>query len=407
MGNLNNIDMFKKLFFLVLLFFILICGAGKVAAADNVTVYFFWGEGCPHCAKEEVFLKDLQSRYPQVAVRDFEVWKNPENQKILADMAKKLDIQVSGVPFTLVGEKSFSGWFDEKTTGRGIEDAVIYALENDCRDLGNEVLVSSQASLATPAKCEEKKEGPQTIDVPLLGRIEVKNFSLPVLTVVLGGLDGFNPCAMWTLLFLISLLLGMKDRKRMWIFGGAFIAASAAVYFMFMVAWLNLIIFIGLIFWVRLAIGAVSLAGAGYNLKNYFAKKPVVCLSADPKRQKIFARLKEATQRKNFYLALAGIVLLAFAVNLVELICSAGFPVVFTQILAMSGLAWWQHYLYILLYIFVFMADDMIVFFTAMITLRMVGVTAKYQKSSNLIGGVLMLVIGLLLIFRPEWLMFG
>jgi thiol-disulfide isomerase/thioredoxin len=403
--------MFKKIFFSFLLSAGMVFGAGRAMAADEVTVYFFWGDGCSHCAKEEVFLKDLQSRYPQVAVRDFEVWKNSDNQKLLADMGKRLEVQISGVPFTIVGEKYFSGWFDDKTSGRAIEEAVNYALKSNCRDIAGEVLLPDQAAAMTAENCaaiEEKKDVPQTIDVPVFGRIEAKNFSLPVLTVVLGGLDGFNPCAMWTLLFLIGLLLGTEDRRRMWILGVAFIVASAAVYFAFMAAWLNLVLFIGLIFWVRLAVGGVALFGGGYNLKEYFGKKPSVCKSGtDPKQQKIFEKLKAITQRRNFYLALGGIILLAFAVNLVELICSAGFPVIFTQILTMSGLSWWQYYLYILLYVFFFMFDDMIVFFTAMMTLKMAGITTKYQRLSHLIGGVLMLAIGLLLIFRPEWLMFG
>jgi hypothetical protein len=175
-----------------------------------------------------------------------------------------------------------------------------------------------------------------------------------------------------------------------------------------MAAWLNLLLFIGFIFWVRFTVGAIAIGGGIYNLKSYFSKKPAVCANAaDPKRKKVFDKLKNITRQNNFYFALGGIILLAFAVNLVELICSAGLPVIFTQILAMSDLAAWQYYSYIALYVLVFMADDLFVFFAAMITLKMAGVTSKYQKVSRLIGGVLMLAIGLLLIFRPAWLMFG
>jgi hypothetical protein len=212
---------------------------------------------------------------------------------------------------------------------------------------------------------------------------------------------------MWTLLFLISLLLGMENRKRMWILGITFIAASAFVYFLFMAAWLNLLLFIGFIFWVRAVVGGVAIAGGAYNLKKYFSKTPAVCQNAgDPKRQKMFDKLKAVAQKENLYLAVAGIVLLAFAVNLVELLCSAGLPVIFGQILALSDLAAWQYYFYILLYILVFMADDIIIFVMAMITLKMTGLTTKYQNFSHLAGGILMTIIGVLLIFKPEWLMF-
>ena len=118
-------------------------------------------------------------------------------------------------------------------------------------------------------------------------------------------------------------------------------------------------------------------------------------------------RLKAVISTRKFWLALGGIVLLSFLVNLVELICSAGFPVVYLQILSLTPMPFWQYYLYLLLYIVIFMLDDIIVFVVAMITLQLTGVTTRYKRLSNLIGGVLMLVIGLLLIFKPGWLMFG
>ena len=121
----------------------------------------------------------------------------------------------------------------------------------------------------------------------------------------------------------------------------------------------------------------------------------------------MFDKLKAAATQKKFILAFFGIIALAFAVNLVELICSAGLPAIYAQVLAMNNLSSLQHYLYILLYIFFFMLDDLLVFFIAMVTLQLSGVSTKYSRFSNLIGGILMLIIGLLLIFKPGWLTFG
>ncbi len=407
--------MFKKFLFFLLFITLLIPASGVFAQekTNDINIYFFWGEGCPHCAKEKPFLEKLEDKYPQVNVQSYEVWGNRENQKLLVDFGKKLNANVSGVPFTVVGEKYFIGWYNEQSTGKAIEDAVKCAQQESCRDIGREISTlsvekSSSGKNEEECDCEEEQSPlPQKIKAPLLGEIETKNFSLPLLTIVLGALDGFNPCAMWALLFLISLLLGMKNRKRMWILGTAFIAASAVVYFLFMAAWLNLLLFIGFIVWIRVIIGLLALGGGVYNLREFFINKAVCKVTGDEKRQKVFEKLKAITQKRQFWLALAGIIILAGAVNLVELICSAGLPVVFTQILALSSLAKWQHYLYILLYVFIFMLDDLIVFFVAMTTLRMTGITTKYARWSHLIGGILMLIIGLLLIFKPGWLMFG
>lgn len=283
-------------------------------------------------------------------------------------------------------------------------------LRDGCRDVIGELLAPKTEEKNQEGECECEKEKspiPQKIKVPFIGEIETKKLSLPVISIVFGGLDGFNPCVMWTLLFLISLLLGMKDRKRMWILGSAFIVASAAVYFLFMAAWLNLLLFIGFIVWIRVIIGLLALGGGVYNLREFFMNKAGCKVTGDEKRQRVFEKLKTITQKQQFWLALGGIIILAAAVNLVELICSAGFPVVFTQILALSSLAKWQYYLYMLLYIFFFMLDDLFVFFAAMITLQMTGITTKYTRFSHLIGGILMVIIGILLILKPEWLMFG
>jgi len=209
-------------------------------------------------------------------------------------------------------------------------------------------------------------------------------------------------------LFLISLLIGTKSRNRRWFLGGAFIAASAAVYFIFLAAWLNLIIFLGFIIWIKLIIGLLALFGGVYNLKEFLFNKESGCkIIQNNGRRKTFEKIKNIVQQKNFFLALGGIILLAAAVNLVELICSAGLPAIYTQILTLNNLNPWQYYFYLLLYIFFFMLDDLFVFFITMITLEMTGITTKYTRLSKLIGGLLMLAIGILLIFKPEWLMFG
>ncbi len=405
---------FKKItliFLGIIISFGFLFGAENAFASEKVNIYFFWGEGCPHCSKEKPFLEKMEEKYPEVKVYDFEIWNNSENRSLLVETGKKLNVNISGVPFTVVGEKHFTGWLSEATTGKEIEDAIQCALASGCEDPVGDILFPNQKGDQgqDSCGCEEESSGiPSEIELAFIGKISPSDFSLPVLTVILGGIDGFNPCAMWVLLFLISLLLGMKDKKRRWILGTAFIVASAFVYFLFMAAWLNLILFLGVIVWVRVLIGLLALGGGGYNLREFFVNKKGVCkVTGGEKKQVVFEKLKEITQKKNFLFALIGIILLAFAVNLVEALCSAGLPVVFTQILTLSNLSMGEYYAYMLLYILVFMVDDLIVFFVAMKTMELTDINAKYSKASHLIGGALMIIIGLLMLFKPELLMFG
>lgn len=382
--------------------------SGRVLAGE-VGVYFFWGEGCPHCAKEKIFLDKLERDYEEVRVYEFEITRNQANVMLLQEMARDLDVEVAGVPFTVVGRDYWIGYQSEATTGKEIEAAVIGLIEEKGEAIGSEEGEAEKgADDGTGVTTERVKRDGTSIEVPILGEVEVEGLSLPVLTVVMAVLDGFNPCAMWTLLFLISLLLGMENRRRMWILGVTFVATSAGVYFLFLSAWLNLFLFVGMVGWIRGLIGLVAVGAGGYYLWDFCVNREGGCgVMGDEKRQKVFEKLKGIVLRQRFWMALMGIMLLAVAVNMVELVCSAGLPAVYTQVLSMSELASWQYYMYLVFYVLIFMLDDLFVFFTAMITLRVVGIESKYARYSHLIGGALMLVLGVLLWFKPEVLMLG
>ena len=406
--------MFKKL--LLSLAFLLV--AFSASAQTKPEIYFFYSNSCPRCHKEALFLDKLENDYSsKIKINRFEVGKTQANVDLMLGMASKLGTEVSGVPFTIIGDKYFTGYYNDQITGSQIKQAI-----DDWLSIAANSVVIPNKPIGQP---EPNGSNPETdpidlldsppveetannIEVPFVGQIDAKTFSLPLLSVILGFLDGFNPCAMWALIFLISLLLGMKDKKRMWILGVTFIVVSAFVYFLFMAAWLNIFLFIGLVLWVRIAIGLLALGGGGYNVREFFKNKAGTCkLDGQAKKKQVFDKLKNITEQKSFWLALLGIILLALAVNMVELVCSAGLPAVYTQVLALNDLSTWQYYSYILLYIFFFMLDDLLVFFVAMVTMQITGLSTKYSRYSSLIGGIIMIIIGLLLLFRYDILTFA
>lgn len=400
--------------FLILAFLLVLVVPGPVRAGeDRVNIHFFMSETCPHCAKEKVFLRRLEDRYDEVEVYKYEVTDNRENVKLLRAVGEELGVEVSGVPFTVIGEEHITGYLDDESTGRLIETAVVEAREG-YRDVVLEVAAELEfgerqsSEGVSKLTADAKKAIPENISLPIIGKVRIKDLSLPALTLVIALLDGFNPCAMWVLLFLISLLLGMKDRFRMWVLGGVFILASGVVYFLFLTAWLNLFLFLGFVYWIRVLVGLFALGAGGYYLREYWVNRDGACkVTKNKGRQRVFEKLREITQRKEFLVALFGIVVLAFAVNLVELVCSAGLPALFTQVLSLTQMPRWQYYLYLLFYIVVFMLDDLVVFVVAMVTLKSIGVDGKYARYSHLIGGILMFLIGLAMLFKPELLMFG
>ncbi len=369
-----------------------------------VKIYLFWAQGCPHCLHEKEFLARLAERDRDVKIITLELTESREHQELFKKVGERLQADVSGVPFTVVGDRYLIGWLDAGSSGAALEKAVREARKLNSPDVVAPLLPAPPM----PPPPREKTAIPEKLTLPFFGEIEIKYLSLGLITLIIGLLDGFNPCAMWVLVFLINLLLGMENRRRMWILGGTFIAASGIIYFLFMTAWLNLLLFLGFIIWIRVIIGLVALLAGFYNLREYFTNRAGVCkLEEGARRKRRMAKIKEAIQTRKFWLALGGIILLAIAVNLVELICSAGFPVIYLQILSLNPLPFWQYYLYMTLYIVMYMLDDMIIFVVAMITLQLLGVGTRYKQASNLIGGILMLILGILLIFRPEALMFG
>ncbi len=416
----------KNIFTILSLSIFIFFGVFSVSiASEKVDAYLFFGNGCPHCDKEIKFFESIKYKYPDLNLTTYEVYYSQENSLLMQKVANYLGAEGGGVPFLIIGDKYFVGFGDKSSIleieSRINECSVIKCPNNVGGILGlkNEEVVSLvQKESIKNTELSNGKINPEKeinieikekiIKLPFLGDTDIYKISLPILAILMGLLDGFNPCAMWTLLFLISLLLGMNNRKRMWVLGVAFIISSASVYFIFMSAWLNLILFLGFIVWVRIFIALLALFGGGYSIREFFINKTDGCkVTGNEKRQKVFEKLKNIAKQNNLWVALGGIILLAFLVNLVELICSAGLPAVFTQVLAMNNLSTWGYYSHILLYIFFFMIDDLFVFFIAMITLEITGITTKYAKYSHLIGGLIMFIIGVLLIFKPEWLMFG
>ena len=189
----------------------------------------------------------------------------------------------------------------------------------------------------------------------------------------------------------------------MWLLGGAFLLTSGLVYFGFFAAWLNVFLLIGALLWVRLAVGCVALASGAYNLHAFATDAAAECKVANlAQRRRIIDALCASVYEKRFLLAVAGIVMLAVAVNLIELLCSAGIPAVFTDVLARTGLPSWQRYLYLLLYNAVYVVPLLLIMIAFVGTLGQRKLQEHEGRALKLMSGLMMLALGLTLIFVPQ-----
>jgi hypothetical protein len=352
---------------------------GKSSTGEGYQVYFFYLPGCSHCESQEPFNEKLQSEYPSINITREDA-STPEGSALLSQMLEERGIEEQpGFPITIFGNQVFT-WESEETTGTQIERALQQCLAGNC---------------PPPTSGETKHK----INLPLIGEIVLSDYSLPALAIILGLVDGFNPCAMWVLVYLISIVATLRDRRRIWLIVGSFVLASGILYFLFMTAWLNAFLAIGYLKPVTVVIGLVALGGGALQIREVIATKgAIVCTVTDEEsRKKTMTKVQKIVSSPLTWGILAGIIALAFTVNMVEFVCSAAVPAVFTQVLALAGLSTFQHYAYILLYVFFFMLDDLVIFGTAAFALTS-SLGDRYAKYSRPVGATILIILGILLL---------
>ena len=380
------------------------------SAQGAVSVYLFWTLTCPHCAKAKAFLEALAAKAPGIKLHSLELSTDQAHDQAFDAVKKHFKIAPPAVPLIAIGDEVFVGFDTDETTGAEVRRAIAACRRDACTDVAGSIINYEVSQIFTGPEFEteggvRRPPLPETVWLPFIGKVETQSLSLPALTIALGAIDGFNPCAMWVLVFLIGLLVGMKDPVRMWTYGAVFLLTSAVVYFAFMAAWLNVFLLLGSIMLIRMAVGVFAVGAGGYYLWQFLNNPDGTCPVTSPEeRQRVMTRLKATVAERSFLVALAGIVILAAVVNLIELLCSAGIPAVYTQVLAISDLSPAGYSAYLMLYVLVFLIDDIIVFVTAMVTVQATGLAGNYARYSHLIGGLVLSGIGFLLLFRPEWL---
>ncbi|MDJ0825753.1 MAG: glutaredoxin domain-containing protein [Rhodobacter sp.] len=364
------------------------------AQPAEVVAHVFWQEGCPFCERARAALAEMRVEDPGLIVDEIELGASEANNQRFRDAIAAFGIDRPAVPLVVVGDGNALGF--GRTTRARYAEMIAACRAGPCPDV-----LGGAAAVETAPEAAE----PGTVSLPWIGEIGLGALSLPVLTVVLAAVDGFNPCAMWVLALLIAFLLGVEDSRRMWTLGLVFLAATGVMYFAVMAAWLNIVLWIGAVGWLRLAIGALAIGAGVYYLREYWTNPEGVCRVTPSHRRKTISEAFQAlVEQPNLLTAALGIAALAIVVNLIELVCSAGVPAVFTQMLAMHDLGLGAYYGYLLLYIAVFLVDDTAIFVIAMLTLRATFASAAISRVSHLVGGVVLLALGAVMVLRPDLL---
>lgn len=398
----------KKIISILIICFCILIPTVQAEDKNLVNIYLFHSDTCPHCREEIKLLDELEKEYNNIKIYKFEI-SEEENSLFFSKIANIYNVKTTSVPFTIIGNKTFSGYNSENTKKNfiaAIDYYSKYGYDDKIAQLNGYETSTFDIDENAPNINEYLKDyGNYSFTLPIIGQVNTKNLAIPIIAIIMGSIDGFNPCAMWILLFLITMLIGIKDKKRMWILGLSFIITSGLVYFLIMLSWLNVASVITKIDIIRLIIGLVAIAGGLFNLFSGLKKETGCEVTNDTSRKKIISKIKKFSKEKSLILALIGVVSLAISVNFIELACSLGLPLMFDQILIINNVNTIERILYILLYILFFLIDDIIIFLIAATSFKVSAISTKYSKISKIIGAIILLIIGIFMIIKPEWLM--
>jgi hypothetical protein len=368
----------------------------------RIEVYLFWGEGCSRCEEEKRFLSGLAHGHSDLDVRVFEVLHDSKNLDMLITLMNAHGRPVSGVPVTFIGDAVFEGF--SKSVQVAIERAIKDCREHSC---ANPAAVLKGRKYARDMERLEQTAAPGgamglPAGHPLFGGLDLRSVSLPVLTIAIAGLDSFNPCAFFVLLSLLGILIHGGSRNKMLAVGSVFVFISGFIYFLFMAAWLNLFLVMGNFSAVTKAAGVLSLAIAGVNIKDFFAFKKGISLTLSASaKPRLFDRIRKLLRSTSFFPVLVGTIVLAVLANFYELLCTAGFPMVFTRILTFNDRSVLTYYLYMALYNVVRVIPLFVIVLALTITLSSRKLTERHARVLKLLSGAMMLGLGGVLLIDP------
>lgn len=346
-------------------------------APEQQVLVVFVREGCPYCAEAKRFLETAAKDRPALRIVYRPVDRDPSAAEELARLFREANMWPPGVPTFVIGGQALVGFDDAERSGP--------------------VLLAMIDETAPPVASD--------VQTSLFGTLSASRLGLPLFTLALGLLDGFNPCAMWVLLFLLSLLVRLQDRRRMALVAGTFVLVSGLIYYAFMAAWLNVFLAVGMTAALRWALGGVAIVIGAFNVKDFFAWGRGVSFSIPASAKPgLYARARAVLNANALTASLLAVATLAVIVNVVELLCTAGLPALYTAVLTRHELEPAAHYAYLGLYILGYIFDDSLMVATAVIALSSRKLTEYTGRWLKLLSGTVMLVLGGVLIVRPEWL---
>jgi cytochrome c biogenesis protein CcdA len=389
-------------------------GSSSTSEPDVVVVRFFYGEECPYCHRQLVAMEAWE-RDLDVEIHRYEVWHDDANRALFQRLATAYGGEANAVPMTFIGERAWSG-FDEDIDRR-MRAAIEACSEQACIDpmqvldpegtgAAGPDAPSAPGSVAGPTPPPPgpgDADDPATIQVPLVGSVDTDAMGLLPATALIAFVDGFNPCSLWVLSVLLAMLLRTGSRRRIAVVGGAFLVTTAAVYGLFIAGVFTAMSYVGYLAGIRWAVALLALTFAAVNIKDYFAfRKGFSFTIPDRHKPRIYRGGRGLLDQDRSLLAVTGAaVLMALGISLVELPCTAGFPVVWSGLLADAGTGGAEFAGLLSVYLGIYLLDEIVLFTAVVVTLRIAKFQERHGQMLKLVGGTVMLALGVVMLVSP------
>ena len=420
-----NIGIEKSRFFALMIMLFGIFWISQIGYSDGnsqskkVKIEYFGRKDCKNCANLEKFLKELSTKRDDFEYVEHKIDESKEEKAFFDETTSKLKL-VKGTPIIYIDGHIIQGFNTADTTGKEIENLINSGKTKDkiltlkeYVESGQTGNVSSNGAVCTgDTVCEvpgltKGAENQVLVNIPIINKtVDLTNYSLLTMSIILGTIDGFNPCAMWVLVLFLTALIAVGNKVKMFRVAGLFILAEAVMYFFILNAWIYAWDFVGLDKLVTPLVGIVGIIGGIFFIRNYLKKGDTLeCEVTDfEQRAKISKKIKDIANKPFTLLTALAIIGLALSVNVIEFACSVGIPQTYTKILQINEVPFWTRQFYTFIYIIGYMVDDIIVFGFALMSINKLQLTTKYSKWVNLFGGILMIILGLIMLIKPSLL---
>lgn len=393
--------------------------------AGQVVMDVFWGTTCGHCRAQKPFLRELEQRYPRLKIREYEVYESQFNRDIFSNTAKKHNVQANGVPAVFVGGQAFFG--NSLDNQKSIEATVVDMLESlpaqkietAKEDTPPKPVLPAEKSQsdtpvtppitaeATPSKLTTVEEFPEIntqIEIPFFGTFDIKESSILVSTLLISFVDGFNPCSIWVLTLLLGMVLNSGSRRRIITVGVVFLVTTATIYGAFIAGVFKVMSLFAYLVWIQWIVALFAFIFGIVNIKDFFwFKKGFSFTIADSNKPGIYRSIRGLMNPEAQGLALVFMtVVMAAGISLVELPCTAGFPVMWSALMRTQHISGLEFFSYLLVYLFVYLSIEIVFFLVAVFTMKMSRFEESYGQSLKLIGGMIMVALAFVLVLKPD-----